>query len=305
MRKILFFVLCFSFSICAAVDSICFATEIDVFKLAEKGTPKQLKAALKAGAKFNVERNISDFDNYSEVDDEYWPFDMGETPLHRAAFCNRNPKSIKFLIAQGLDVNATAEVGLYASLPPLACALSSRNFAAVKELLKAGADPNVWIDGGFNFVGNPFHVIAFEYNNMNAHIAEKIIAELIKAGGDINSHAELSEEELNGLRENEPEFAKSNAIFLPRKQWSNDEPFFNMTGSFSHYAMRNFLATFTPLMWAVIYDKPDIVDVFLDFNADVSIHNVENKSALDYVEDLPENSKLKKSSVFKRLKDKR
>lgn len=270
--------------------------------LLKKGTPTQLKAALKAGVKFNVERNISDFDDYSEVDDRYWPFDTGETPLHRAAFYNHNPKSIKFLIDQGLDVNATASVGLYASISPLACALSSENIAAVKELLKAGADPNSWIEGGFSFVGTSFHIITFDYSDTSAPTARKIITELIKAGGNINSHEELSEEDLNDLRESEPEFAKNHTIFLPRKQWSDDEPFFNMTGSFSHYAMGNFLATFTPLMWAVIYDKPSIVDIFLDFNADVSIRNVENKSALDYAEDLPKNSKIKNSPVFKRLK---
>ena len=74
-----------------------------------------------------------------------------------------------------------------------------------------------------------------------------------------------------------------------------------MTGSFSHWAMGNFLSTFTPLMWAVIYDKPEIVTILLDFNADVNIKSIENKTAVDYADELPKDSKIKKSAVFKRL----
>ena len=82
-----------------------------MFKLAEQGTPAQLEDALKKGAKFNVERRINDFNDYNDVNDDYWPFDIGETPLHRAAHYNHNTESIKFLIEQGIDINATAEVG--------------------------------------------------------------------------------------------------------------------------------------------------------------------------------------------------
>ena len=276
---------------------VCFAEEIDVFKLVENGTPEQLQSALKQGAEFNVKRNMSDFnaDNF-EVSD-YWPFDTGETPLHRAAAYNRNPESIKFLIEQGLDVNAEAEVGLYASLNPLACALFSKNTVAVKELLKAGANPNAWIVGGYNFIGTPFHIAAFDYDD--ASLAREIIGELIKAGGNINSHEELSPKEVGDLRESEPEFGKNNTIFLPREQWTNDEP--DMTDLFSHYAMGIFLTTFTPLMWAVIYDKPELVNIFLDFNADINLCSIEDKSAVDYANELPQNSKITKSSAFKRL----
>ena len=74
-----------------------------------------------------------------------------------------------------------------------------------------------------------------------------------------------------------------------------------MTNLFSHYAMGIFLTTFTPLMWAVIYDKPELVNIFLDFNADINLCSIEDKSAVDYANELPQNSKIKKSSVFKRL----
>ena len=296
LKKLLFIALCFSVS-------ACFAAEIDVFKLAEKGTPAQLRDALKNGAKFNVERKIDDFDDYADIDDDYWPFDIGETPLHRAAHYNHNPESIKFLIEQGIDINATADIGNSASITPLACALWAKNIESVKELLKNGADPDAWIVGGYNFVGTSFHIIAFDYDN-NLSIAREVISELVKAGGNINSHEKLSAEDLKSLKESEPEFAKSSTIFLPRDKWTRDEPFHNMTGSFSHCALGNFLTTFTPLMWAVIYDRPDIVNIFLDFGAEVNIRSVENKSAVDYADDLPANSKIKKSSVFKRLKEK-
>lgn len=296
MKKLLpFIILCLNIS-------VCFAEDIDVFKLVEKGTPEQLQSALKQGAKFNVERNISDFDDDDFEVPDYWPFDTGETPLHRAAAYNHNPESIKFLIEHGLDVNATASIGNYASLDPLACALFSKNTAAVKELLKAGADPNALTVGGYNFVGTPFHIVIFEYND-DASLARKIIGELVKAGGNINGHNEFSSEEVKNLGENEPQFGKNNTIFLPRKQWSNDEPLDNMTDFFSHYAMGNFLTTFTPLMWAVIYDKPEMVDILLDFNADMNMRSIENKSAVDYADELPESSKIKNSSIFKRLKN--
>ena len=288
MKKILFVFL----SLCL-IFTECFAEEIDVFKLAEKGTPKQLKEALKKGAKFNVERNINDFDNLDEDywPDYYWPFDTGETPLHRAAACNHNTKSIRFLIEQGLDVNAIASIGLNASLDPLACSLWSKNTVAAKELLRNGADPNAWTVIGFCFSGTPFHIVASVYDDNS----RDIIKALINAGGNINIHEELSPEEVT-----EPEFIEYKTIFLPRNQWDDDDPCGNMR-SFSYAAAGNLLATLTPLMWAVIYDNAEVVDTLLDFKADVHIRSVENKTAIDYANDLPENSKIKKSSAFKRL----
>ena len=283
--------------------------EIDVFKLVEKGTPTQLRKALRNGAKFNTERTITDFTNV-EIPDDYWPFDTAETPLHRAASFNHNPESIKFLIRQGLDVNATADVGNYASITPLACAIYAKNIPAIKELLKAGADPNAWTPIGYNFLGTPFHIVAFEYGDNEIALAREIITELIKVGGDINAQDEIPEEDLKFLKEHEEGFAEHNTIFLPRDQWTGcdlNDPFEgdNMTGYFSHYAMGCFLGTFTPVMWAIIFDKPEIVDTFLDFNADVNIKSVEDKSAVDYAEALPKNSKIKKSLVIKRLKIKK
>ena len=44
-----------------------------------------------------------------------------------------------------------------------------------------------------------------------------------------------------------------------------------------------------------------MVDTFLDFNADVNLHSIENKSVVDYANELPQNSKIKKSSILERL----
>ena len=275
--------------------SVCSAEEIDVFELVKQGTPEQLENALKSGAEFNIQHNIPDINNL-EVNPDYWPFDSGETPLHRAVAYNHNPESIKFLIEQGLDVNAVASVGNNATLTPLACALFSQNNVAAKELLKAGADPNAWTVGGYDFVGTPLHIVAVEYDD-NLSAVKEIVTALINAGGNINNHEEIPSEELNKY---EPEFVEHRTLFLPRSQWNGDDPISNMH-FFSHATNGNFLTTFTPLMWAVIYDKPKMVDIFLDFNADVNIRSVENKSAVDYANDLPQDSKIKKSSVFERL----
>ena len=61
------------------------------------------------------------------------------------------------------------------------------------------------------------------------------------------------------------------------------------------------MATLTPLMYAVLYDNPDMVNILLDANANLSICSGEGKTALDYATELPMESKLKHSEVFKRL----
>ena len=296
MKNILsaFFFLCLSIA-------VCFAEEIDVFKLAENGTPEQLQNALKHGAKFNVQHSIYDFDDYTKEDISDWLYDSNETPLHRAAAYNHNPESIKFLIAQGIDVNAVAYAGNIATDTPLICALWHRNVIAVKELLKAGANPNVWDTGGFSFAGTPLHIVAFYYNDKNdIHMARELITALIEAGADVNYHEEIPPEKLKEIIEYDPEFVEDKTIFSPQNQLVDGEPYFCIK-IFSHATNGNFLMTLTPLMWAVFYDNPDMVNIFLDFNADVNIRSVENKTAVDYAKDLPANSKIKKSSVFRRL----
>ena len=287
MKKLLFIIL---------FVSACYAEEIDVFKLAENGTPEQLQIALEHGAKFNVKRDIHDFDDYTKEDISDWLYDSDETPLHRAVAYNHNPESIKFLIAQGIDVNAVASCGNIAADTPLICALWYKNVIAVKELLKAGSDPNTWDSGGFSFTGTPLHIVAFNYNDKNdITIAKELITALIEADANVNNHEEIPPERLI-----EYELGDDKTIFSHQNQLIEGEPYFYIK-IFSHATNGNFLMTLTPLMWAVFYDNPDMVNILLDFNADVNIRSVENKTAIDYANDLPKNSKIKNSSVFKRL----
>ena len=298
MKKLIIFII-----LCLNVH-VCFAEETDVCKPLDE---EQVQIVL---GQFLAEWNsIYDAERemwYSEETkvSEHWPFDEGETFLHMVVARFHDPATIRFLIRQligkGLDVNAMAYVGLSSMLNPLSCALIYKNDIAAKELLKAGANPNTWIEEGYNFIGTPCHIIAREYGD-DPSAARDIIADIVKAGGNINAHDELSSKEIMDLTECEPEFAEHKTIFMPRKQWNDDDPCGNMR-SFSHAAMREVLATLTPLMWAVLCDNVDIVDILLDFNADVNIRSVENKSAVDYANELPENSKIKNSPVFKKLK---
>lgn len=42
--------------------------------------------------------------------------------------------------------------------------------------------------------------------------------------------------------------------------------------------------------------------MLLDFNADPNIRSMEGKSALDYARELPNNSRIKRSGTFNRLR---
>ena len=276
------------------------AEEIDVFWLAEKGTPAQLKDALEKGAKFNVKRSIFDFDDDSDIDIDNWLFESGETPLHRAAAYNHNTESIKFLIAQGLDVNAEGSTGNGISGNPLTCAIKNKNLEAVKELLRGGANPNSRSSESYNSSGSPFNIVAGEYKN-NFSLAKKVIEALVEAGGNVNDYEEMTALDIAELSKYELEFAKYKAIFLPKNRWTSDNPFGNLH-EISNASIGYLLATLTPLMYAVLNDNPDVVSILLDVGADAGISSAENKTALDYANEFFENSRLKKSPVFEKLR---
>ena len=256
--------------------------KIDVFKLARTGTPEQLREAVRRGAKFNVARNYSDIE-----DEDNELFDNSETPLHHAAFYNHNPESIRFLISQGLDVNASASSGMSTIGNPLSCAIKGKNVEAVKELLKAGADPNSWTqEGSYTLAGSPFHLLAILYTDNNDHkLAEIIIQALRESGGRVDNHTKSSEK-LN--------------VFLPRNKWTSSNPLENMDAS--NAEMSNFAASCTPLMYAVMYDNPGIVNLLLDAGANPNIRSAEGKTAMDYANNLPKNAQLRKWQAFNRLK---
>lgn len=252
------------------------AGNIDVFKLAAYGSPKQLKEAVKHGAIFNVEWNMLDTHG---ADTEESIFESGETPLHRAASLNRNPESIKFLISQGLDVNAWATAGTMLAGTPLYCAVVHGNTEAARELLKAGADPNAYSSSG-----NMLQILACSDNNPSS----KSIAELlIKYGANVNGHNETDR--------------KRNMI-KPRSSWTSEKPFENILDDVYDGDVRVFIASSVPLTLAVLYDNSEMVGWLLDEKADPNISNIEGRIALHYAEEFPDDSKMKRSKAFRRLK---
>ncbi len=264
-----------SASITRTIDTNSKSEEnLNVFKLAETGTPKQLKNAVKNGVNFNVERNFED-------EDEHSLFDYGETPLHRAAYYNNNADSINFLISQGLNVNAEASSGNSNFGTPLYCAVSNGNIDAVIELLKAGANPN-----SYSSDGNMFQILALD--NKNYSLSKNIIKALTKAGGKVDDHYEPNE--------------KRN-IILPRILWTSPNFFENILDDVTYGDIILFINSSPALTCAVLNDNPELVDLFLELKANPDIINIEGKTALDYADELPENSRIKKSSVFSKLEN--
>ncbi|MBQ3586618.1 MAG: ankyrin repeat domain-containing protein, partial [Synergistaceae bacterium] len=192
MRKIALVLMCLLW--CA---TSCLSSEkIDVYTLAERGTLEQLQEALENGAKFNVSR-ATKAEGDEEIATDWWFFDGGETPLHHAAAYNHNPESIRFLIAQSIDVNATAGNGRMLYETPLSRAIRYKNLEATLELLKAGADPNFWSLGeGSN--GNMLDIVAIEYLDDN-YATKTVIDALMKAGAKINDHYEAEQEEKKAM----------------------------------------------------------------------------------------------------------
>ena len=266
MRKLLFIILFFSVS-------VCFAEEIDVFKLAENGTPEQLKDAVTKGADFNVERYGISAEKLGISTDD-WLFYNGETPLFRAAYYNHNPKSIRFLISLGLNVNTYADHGGSGEFggTPLSCAIKAGNIGAVQELLKAGADPNAFCKDENEEI-RVFQVIACIADS-NKKLAKDIIRMLVQAGLKINDHSE----------------------YKTAEKASEEEVLIRYRGYDILYSSR------TNLIFAVIHDNPNLVDILLDFKANPDIRDITNKIALDYAMELPINSKIRRSSAFRRLR---
>ena len=259
------------------------------FTLAESASPEQLKQAAAEGVNFNIERHLN-FDD----DDDYGWYEVYEfdtmTPLHAAAIKNSNPESIRFLVSLGLDVNAEAEAGNTILETPLVCAIRHRNnIQVIHALLNAGADPEAWGSGNNYSV---FHLVASECRDYP--YAKAVIEALIRAGGDVNSHYNFSREEITDLYELEDP-----SDF--RIKWSRSDPFGDAVYRLSHATRGNFLSSFTPLMYAVLFNNPDVVNIFLDVGADPRIRSLEGKIALDYARMLPKTTNLRRSDAFIRL----
>ena len=262
-----------STSITRTIDTNSQSEEnFDVFKLAETGTPKQLKNAMKNGVNFNVERNLND-------DDEHSLFDYGETPLHRAAYYNKNADSISFLISQGLNVNAEASSGNVFLGTPLSCAVTSGNIDAAVELLKAGANPN-----SYSSDGNMFQIVALDDKDFS--VSKNIVKALIKFGGKVDEHNETD---------------KKRNIILPRTSWTSQNFSENILDDVTDDDIVSFIFSSPALTCAVLNDNPELVDLFIELGANPNLSNIEGRIAMDYADELPENSKIRRSETFKRL----
>ncbi|MBQ6970723.1 MAG: ankyrin repeat domain-containing protein [Synergistaceae bacterium] len=276
----------------------CGAENINVYMLARTASPSELEEAVKAGANFNVSRDLSgeDYDKYGDGEIIYG---FGGTPLHDAASFNHNPESVKYLVSLGLDVNAEGEEGLGSIGTPLTCAVNSKNFPAVKALLEAGANPNyseiVWF-----WCGTPFHTAAAWYKNPEE--AGKVIGWLAEAGGDVNVHGEFTDEERYDVLEPLYSSGESSAL-LKGGRFDAEAPFRLDDAHLSRVGFLNAASSCTPLIYAVLYDNPAAVDALLDFGADAKIRNIEGRTALDYARQLPAKSRLKRSPAWKRLKE--
>ena len=155
------------------------------------------------------------------------------------------------------------------------------NIDAVIELLKAGANPN-----SYSSDGNMFQILALD--NKNYSLSKNIIKALTKAGGKVDDHYEPNE--------------KRN-IILPRILWTSPNFFENILDDVTYGDIILFINSSPALTCAVLNDNPELVDLFLELKANPDIINIEGKTALDYADELPENSRIKKSSVFSKLEN--
>ena len=121
MKKTLMMIL-----LCLAM--ISFAFPRDIFEIAKKGTPEEMKAAIETGA-----------DIAARADD-------GWTPLHIAATYNTNPEVITTLIKAGADIEARTDKGL---TPLHTAAARNSNPEVLLVLLKLGANTKARDKGGY------------------------------------------------------------------------------------------------------------------------------------------------------------
>ncbi len=210
----------------------------------------------------------------------------------------KNPESIKFLVSQGIDVNAEGSEGNGTSGTALCCAMWHKNYKAAKALLESGADPNIGYVMWF-FSGTPFHDAALITDN-SADIRFMIEA-LTKAGGNINDHYEFDSEERKEFID-DLKIGKYDSFTLTDGKINPEDPFNIGDLRLSRAGIINFESSCTPLMYAVLYDNPDAVSIFLDYGADTSIRSAEGMTAFDYAKCLPKDSKLRKSPAYQKLR---
>jgi ankyrin repeat protein len=164
------------------------AMSVDEFIiLCSEGTPRQIEAAIEAGADVNAKgndnitplisaagKNETEVINIlikagADVNAEY---NTGLTALMHAAWSNNNPEVLSALIKAGADVNAKNDQGWTALMP---AAWYNTNPGALKALIQGKADVNAKTDAG----ASPLMLAVS--NNPRA------VPALVMAGADINA----------------------------------------------------------------------------------------------------------------------
>ena len=142
---------------------------------AARGDAADVRALLQAAA--NESRNdLADVLQRYGADSVDWRRKTdGATPLHLAAL-SRDTAAIRTLIEAGADVNAVNGQGK-TPLNLLAVFPAKENAAVVPVLIEAGADVNARDEGG----NTPLHLAVFPANNA------AVVRALIEAGADVNA----------------------------------------------------------------------------------------------------------------------
>ena len=125
-----------------------------------KTTPNQFSRHIDAIRKAGADVNAKNID--------------GKTPLHQAAYFNKNPEVITTLIKAGADVNAKNKNG---STPLQDAVWFNKNPEVTTLLIKAGADVNAKDNKGYT----PLHFAAGYNEN------PEVFTLLIRAGADVNA----------------------------------------------------------------------------------------------------------------------
>ena len=189
----------------------------EFFELCRSGTPRQVEAALKAGADVGAKNAggrtplmFAAGNNSPEVfnvliragADVNAKDNYGGTPLTSAAWQNNNPEVLNILVKAGADVHAKNEYGFTALME---AARYGDNPEILQVLIQAGSD--VGAKGGAGLT--PLMLAVADYVGSGDYTLRKnnreFLALLIQAGADVNAKDDRGRTALSFAVEENPE----------------------------------------------------------------------------------------------------